>query len=140
MGKIQLQAASGAASATAANDDSRQPDRGTVLAKATVRAAMLLGLSGVALARVLGLSEPTVSRLLRGDRALAPDSKEGELAALLVRVYRSLDAVVGNDDSKRAAWLASHNHALGGTPRDLIQSAHGLVSTLNYLDAMRAPS
>jgi transcriptional regulator with XRE-family HTH domain len=140
MGKIQLQTAHGAASATAANDASRQPDRGAVLAKATVRAATLLGLSGVALARVLGLSEPTVSRLLRGDRALAPDSKEGELAALLVRVYRSLDALVGSDDGKRAAWMNTPNSALGGVPKELIQTAQGLVGTLSYLDGLRAPA
>jgi len=109
-----------------------------VLAKATTRAAALLGLTGAALARVIGLSEPTVSRLLRGERALAPNSKEGELAALLVRVYRSLDALVGNDDGKRAAWISSHHRALGGVPKELIQSAQGLVATLNYLDGMRA--
>ena len=113
-------------------------DPGQVLAKATARASMLLGLSGAALARVIGLSEPTVSRILRGDRSLPPGSKEGELAALLVRVYRSLDALVGNDDGKRAAWMGSHNHALNGVPRELIQSAQGLVATLNYLDGMRA--
>ena len=115
-----------------------QPDQATVLAKATARAAALLGLSGAALARAIGLSEPTVSRLLRGERPLSPGSKEGELAALLVRVYRSLDALVGNDDGKRAAWMTSHNHALGGVPKELIQRVEGLVATLNYLDGMRA--
>jgi len=117
---------------------SSAPQPGMVLAKATTRAAALLGLTGAALARVIGLSEPTVSRLLRGERALAPNSKEGELAALLVRVYRSLDALVGNDDGKRAAWIGSHHRALGGVPKELIQSAQGLVATLNYLDGMRA--
>ena len=58
-----------------------------VLAKATARSAVLLGLSGAALSRVIGVSEPTVSRLLNGDRPLNPESKEGELAALLVRVF-----------------------------------------------------
>lgn len=109
-----------------------------VLAKATTRAAALLGLSGAALSRVIGASEPTVSRVLRGDRPLSPTSKEGELAALLVRVYRSLDALVGNDDGKRAAWMNSQNQALGGVPRDLVQNVEGLVATLNYLDGMRA--
>lgn len=117
-----------------------QVQPGQVLAKATARAATLLGLSGAALSRVIGVSEPTVSRLLRGDRALAPASKEGELAALLVRVYRSLDALVGNDDGKRAAWMGSHNDALGGVPRELIQSVEGLVAVLCYLDGMRAPA
>lgn len=109
-----------------------------VLTKATVRAAGLLGMNGATLARVIGLSEPTVSRLLRGDRALVPASKEGELAALLVRVYRSLDALVGNDDGKRKAWINSHNDALNGVPRELVQKAEGLVATLHYLDSMRA--
>lgn len=114
-------------------------DAGTVLAKATGRAAALLGLNGAALARVIGTSEATVSRLLRGERALPPDSKEGELAALLVRLYRSLDALVGNDESRRLAWMRSHNAALHGTPAELILKAEGLVLTLAYLDSMRAP-
>ncbi|MCO5975140.1 antitoxin Xre-like helix-turn-helix domain-containing protein [Ideonella oryzae] len=116
------------------------PDAAAVLAKATARASALLGLKGVTLARTLGLSEPTVSRLLKGQKGLAPDSKEGELALLLVRVYRSLDALVGTDDQKRLAWMGSYNQALGGEPLQLIQKAEGLVATLNYLDAMRAPA
>ena len=117
-----------------------QPDPGQVLAKATTRAAVLLGLTGAALARSIGLSEPTVSRLLRGERPLSPGSKEGELAALLVRTYRALDALVGNDDRKRAAWMTSPNKALGGVPRELIQTVEGLVATLAYLDGQRAPA
>jgi hypothetical protein len=116
-----------------------QPDPGFVLAKATARASTLLGLSGAVLARVIGASEPTVSRVLRGERPLQPHSKEGELAAMLVRVYRSLDALVGNDDGKRTAWMGSHNDSLGGVPRELIQTAEGLAGTLSYLDGMRAP-
>ncbi len=116
------------------------PDPALVLGKATARAAQLLGLSGAALARVIGVSEPTVSRILRGERGLAPQSKEGELALLLVRLLRSLDALVGNDDQRRVAWMASPNRALGGVPRDLVQSVEGLVATLGYLDGMRAPS
>jgi transcriptional regulator with XRE-family HTH domain len=116
------------------------PDPALVLAKATGRTATLLGLSGAALARTIGLSEPTVSRILSGQRGLAPESKEGELAALLVRVYRSLDALVGSDDGKRAAWMNSPNSALGGVPKELIQTAQGLVGTLSYLDGLRAPA
>lgn len=115
-------------------------DPGVVLAKATARSAALLGLSGAALARVIGVSEPTVSRVLHGDRPLNPDSKEGELAALLVRVFRSLDALVGNDDQLRLAWMRSHNQALAGVPARLIEKAEGLVATLGYLDGMRAPA
>lgn len=116
-----------------------QPDAGPVLSKATARAAQWLGLSGAALAQVLGTSESGVSRLLRGTRTLDPQSKEGELALLLVRLFRSLDALVGNDADLRRAWMDSHNTALNGTPRQLIGTAQGLVTTVAYLDAMRAP-
>ncbi len=117
-----------------------QIDPGIVLAKAVGRASALLGLSGAALARVIGVSEPTISRNLLGLRPLHPGSKEGELAALLVRVYRSLDALVGNDDGKRAAWMDSHDTAQGGVPRELIQTAEGLAGTLGCLDGLRAPA
>ncbi len=116
---------------------SPRPD--DVLAKATVRASQLLGLSGAALARTVGLSEPTVSRILKGAKTIDPASKEGELALLLVRVYRSLDALVGTDDGKRQLWMNSHHKVLGGKPIQLVQKAEGLVATLHYLDGMRAP-
>lgn len=117
-----------------------KPDAGAVLAKATARAGALLGMTGVALAKTIGLSEPTISRILRGEKGIDPASKEGELALLLVRVYRSLDALVGTDDQKRCAWMNTHNQALGGRPLQLVQKAEGLVATLNYLDGMRAPA
>jgi len=113
-------------------------DPGAVLTTATIRASRLLGLSGSALARTIGVSEPTASRLIRHEKNLNPRSKEGELALLLVRVYRSLDALVGSDDHKRQVWMSSHNAALGGHPGQLIQTAEGLVGTLHYLDGMRA--
>lgn len=117
-----------------------KPDPGAVLAKATVRASQFLGLNGVMLSRTLGLSEPTVSRILKGEKAIDPNSKEGELALLLVRVFRSLDALVGPDEGKRRLWMTGVNKALGGVPVHLIQRVDGLVATLAYLDAMRAPS
>jgi uncharacterized protein (DUF2384 family) len=111
-----------------------------VLTKAVLRAAALLGLSSRALARILGVSEASVSRLASGSRAVDPASKEGELALLLVRVYRSLDALVGSDAAQRKAWLESPNRALNGRPIELLQRTDGLVHVVAYLDAMRAPA
>ncbi len=110
-----------------------------VLAKATVRASQALALNGAALAKVLGTSEASVSRILAGERTIAPAGKEGELALLLIRVYRSLDALVGNDETLRRAWLDSHHRVLNGIPRNLLGSVQGLVSVVGYLDSMRAP-
>jgi uncharacterized protein (DUF2384 family) len=117
-----------------------RPDAAAVLTKALIRAAGLLGLSNSALARVIGVSEASVSRLASGARTIDPASKEGELALLLVRVYRSLDALVGTDDAQRKAWMTGHHRALNGRPADLIERAEGLVAVVSYLDAMRAPA
>lgn len=113
-------------------------DSSSVLTKALLRAAGLLDLPPAALARVLGVSEASVSRLANGKRSIAPDSKEGELALLLVRVYRSLDALVGGDDAQRRAWMHGANRALNGKPSELVRSAEGLVAVAAYLDGMRA--
>lgn len=114
------------------------PDRASVLAKATIRAARELDLSNAALTRVIGFSEPTMGRISSGHRGIDPDSKEGQLAVLLVRLFRSLDPLVGSDPHKRHDWLRSHNKALNGVPIELIQTPTGLVTTLAYLDGMRA--
>lgn len=116
------------------------PAPDAVLTKAVLRAAELLGLSSRMLARILGVSEASVSRLFSGARTIDPASKEGELALLLVRVYRSLDALVGTDAAQRKAWLASPNRALNARPIDLLERADGLVGVVAYLDAMRAPA
>lgn len=117
-----------------------EPAKDAVLTKAVLRAAALLELPSNVLSRILGVSEASVSRLASGSRTIDPDSKEGELALLLVRVYRSLDALVGTDAVQRKAWLHGQNGALNGRPVDLVQRADGLVNVVAYLDAMRAPA
>lgn len=110
-----------------------------VLTKATFRAAALLGLNHAAVARIIGVSPATVSRLASGERSLDPGTKPAELAALLVRVYRSLDALVGNSDEHRRIWMTSHNEAFGQAPRDAMLSVEGLALVVRYLDGARAP-
>ena len=109
-----------------------------VATKAVLRAAGRLGLSNKALARIIGVSEATVSRMGVGSYTLAPGDKAFELALLLVRLFRSLDAITGGDESVSRVWLRSENIGLGGTPLTLIESVSGLVHVLGYLDARRA--
>lgn len=112
------------------------PDPAQVLAKAAVNAASRLGLRHKQLAEVIGTSEASVSRL-RSGRGLDPANKEGELALLFLRLYRSLDALVGGDDAKARDWLHSMNDHVGGVPADRIRTVEGLVDVIHYLDAMR---
>jgi transcriptional regulator with XRE-family HTH domain len=109
-----------------------------VLSRATVRAARFLALAQADLAQVIGVSGATLSRLAHGQKHLESGSKPWQLAALFVRLFRSLDAIVGSDDAAARAWLRSDNAALGGVPLALIRDPAGLVRTVEYLDAARA--
>lgn len=112
------------------------PDPAQVLGAATVAAAERLDLRGRDLAAVLGSSEASISRI-RAGRGLEPESKEGELALLFIRLFRSLDTLVGGDETQARRWLHAENSHLRGVPAARIRSVEGLVDVVQYLDAMR---
>ena len=119
-------------------DKTRATAEAAVITKAAVNAADRLGISARTLSAVLGVSEATVSRMKRQDHLLERNSKPFELAILLVRLFRSLDAIVGGDEAVARQWLRNANTALGATPLDKIVSISGLTDVLAYLDARRA--
>jgi transcriptional regulator with XRE-family HTH domain len=106
------------------------------LSKAVIRAARLLGIRQTQLAGILGISTATASRLTAGDYKLQPNRKEWEFGSLFVRLFRSLDALLGHSEQAHT-WLNSRNLALGGVPVELLASTEGLVRVLHYLDAYR---
>ncbi len=113
-------------------------DEAAVVTKALLRAAEALGLSSAELAEIVGSSESTLSRVRNHKRGPIPlHSKEGELALLFLRVFRSLDALVGGDEVHARAWLTAENHHLGGVPLERMKKIEGLVDVAEYLDAMR---
>ena len=111
---------------------------GAVVTKAAMRAAARLAVSNRSLARILGVSEATVSRMGAGAYQLKADDKAFELALMFVRLFRSLDSVSGGDQQTSRAWLRNDNLALGGVPVALIESLSGMINVLGYLDARRA--
>lgn len=112
------------------------PEAAAVLSKAVTRAADRLGVSRALLAKVLGVSPATVTRLYAGSYFLDQGRKEWELALLFVRAFRSLDSIVGDEATARK-WLDSENLGLNGRPIELIRETEGLVRVVQYLDASR---
>ena len=109
-----------------------------VVTKGVMRAASRLELPNRVLAAVLGVSEATVSRMGAGAYQLDPGAKPFELAVLFLRLFRSLDAIVGGDVAVARAWLRNTNTAFGAPPITLIESVAGLVHVVAYLDDRRA--
>ncbi len=108
-----------------------------VLGRSLLRAAGLLEIPQKDLAAIVGVSPATLSRIASGQKLLSPESKEGELALLFLRIFRSLDALLGGDEEKSRRWLRAWNHHLQGVPLDLLQRVEGLVHVGEYLDGMR---
>ncbi len=113
------------------------PSAPAVLTKALERAAARLGFTDREIAAILGVSPASISRLSRGTRTIDPESKEGELALLFLRVFRSLDGLLGGDAEQCRRWLRAPNHHLAGVPAELLRTAQGLVRVADYLDALR---
>lgn len=111
-------------------------DPRTVLSKAVARSAERLSVSKALLAKVLGVSASTVTRLFAGSYLLDPSRKEWEFALLFVRLFRSLDSIVGNETTAQQ-WLMSDNLGLNARPIELIANTEGLVRVVHYLDASR---
>ena len=109
-----------------------------VLTRAVLRAAGKLDIPASSLAGILGLSAATVSRMKSGDYRLNGRRKEFELGVLFVRLFRSLDAIVGGEETIARQWLANQNLALGGRPAEKIRTISGLSDVIAYLDARRA--
>lgn len=108
-----------------------------VLTKAICSLAKFYSLSGKDLSKIIGISEASASRISQGIKLISPHTKEGEMALLLLRIYRSLNAMVGNNHEKAKLWLNSQNKYFRNKPIEEMKTIPGLISVLNYLDAMR---
>ncbi len=112
-------------------------DKAAVLTKAVMRTADILQIQQRELAEILSVSPPTITRLIGGEKKLSQGRSEYQLAALFVRVFRSLDTLVGGDAEKARKWLRAPNSHLNGVPIELTKTVRGLVNVADYLDAMR---
>lgn len=106
--------------------------------KAVINAVKFLQLSQTELGEIIGLTSSSVSRFVKGQQSLHKRTKPYQLALLLVRVFRSLDAISGGDERYNRDWLRAQNLALGGVPLEMMRRPEGLADVLAYLDSRRA--
>ena len=102
-----------------------------VLTQAVGNAARILGLNRQELGRIIGRDRTSISR------GIDPHSKPGELALLLIRCYRDLAVLMGQDQAAMRHWFSTDNRHTGGVPREQVLTVQGLVQVTEYLDAMR---
>lgn len=110
-------------------------DADVVLAKALLNTREQLGLTQQELADIVGVHRTAISRW--AESGLRPRSKTGELALLLIRIYRALFALFGGNLDDMRHFLRTENRHLAGVPLILMGQVQGLVHVLEYLDAIR---
>ncbi len=120
------------------NNTHQQPDPTQVLTQAVTHTAELMGLNKATLAKILGISAASAGRMVAGQYLLNQNTKEWDMALLLVRLFRSLDAIMAGDENALRSWLQSCNLGLNAKPIELISNASGLVHTVDYVDSYRA--
>lgn len=109
-----------------------RPEAAATLAKALLNAGKALGLTQADVGAIVGRDRTALHR-----GSLDPASKQGELALLLIRVYRSLYALVGGQSQDLQHWMHTANHHVGGVPAERVRSVQGLTTVVAYLDAIR---
>ena len=110
----------------------QETDRADVLAEAFGNAGRQLGMSQADLGGIIGKDRSAISR-----GRIDPDSKAGELALLFIRCYRALYVLTGGDPRQMAHWMHTENRHTGGIPAEQVKSVQGLMTVVEYLDAIR---
>jgi uncharacterized protein (DUF2384 family) len=114
------------------------PQSATVLTEAVRRVAQFWKLTNQQLGTILGVSIASAGRLREGKLELDPRTKAFEVGQYLVRLFRSLDALMGSDDQAARDWLRTPNLDLEQRPLDLLSTFTGLARVCDYVDAFRA--
>lgn len=115
-----------------------QPDPDLVLRKAFLAASKQLDLTQTEMAAVLGKSRQWINNLAHDvTQPLPVGSKHGELALMLIRLARALFALNDGDPMWTRHFMRTHNSVTSGIPALQIQSISGMISVLQFVDAIR---
>jgi hypothetical protein len=109
------------------------------LTPAVLQAADMLGMYRAELARVLHLQCRHVGRLSEAREHLVPGTEAWHQAALFIRIYQALHAVMNGDEVAMCHWLRAHNKDLLGVPLLLLVDDDRLSEVLRHLEHAGRP-
>ena len=119
------------------NTLSKEPiDKKKVLAKAFLNVSNQLNLNQTQIAAIIEISIAVVIQL-QTEMNIDPISKQGELALLIIKLFRTLHNLSGGYLDWIRHFLESKNRVTGGIPIKQIETERGLVSVLQFVEAIR---
>ncbi|PIR38520.1 MAG: XRE family transcriptional regulator [Alphaproteobacteria bacterium CG11_big_fil_rev_8_21_14_0_20_39_49] len=117
--------------------DNNNIGKNEVLSKAILNLKDSWQLSNKDIAEIIGVDSSFITRLKKGQTQIEHDKKTGQLSLMLIRVFRSLGAFLGDRMTAQQQWLDSYNRAFNSTPIDAMKNVEGLSRVVIYLDALR---
>ncbi len=106
-----------------------------IIAYGLKEASKIMGISQVQLAAILQVDKSSLSRAFKN--GIEPGSLKAQVSILIIRMYRSLFAISGDNSKFMKHFLNTQNRAFSSKPIDMIKNIEGLVQVNQYLDAMR---
>jgi hypothetical protein len=112
-------------------------DKGAELTAAVFRAAERMEIGLPMLAKIIGTSYSTITRIRNGKGPqITPGNRDGDMAQLFLRLSLALDTMFPGQQASIKKWLSSHNQHLNFIPAQGIQSPQGLVHAVTYLEGV----
>lgn len=107
-------------------------DEASVLGEAVLNAGAKLSISQEEVGKIIGRDRTTIVR-----KGVHPTSKQGQLAMILVRIYRGLYALLDGNEEHMHHWMHTRIGTLQAVPAEMLHDVAGFVRVLEYIDAMR---
>jgi|GEM_PF-812108 len=114
---------------------SKQINDDQLVADSLAQAAKFMEITHVELANMMGISASAFSRAIQ--KGFTPQSLKGQVALMVIRIYRSLSALSGRNHEFMTHFLRTKNKYFDQTPLQTMATLEGLVVVNQYLDAMR---
>ncbi len=111
-------------------------DPNILLSKALKNSAELLGLNQNDIAAMLKISPSALSKSL--NRGIDPEKLQGRYALLIIKVYRSLNQLLGGNKEQMAKWIRAKLKPFSKSPLEMMSSEIEIVYLNDYLDSMKA--
>ena len=104
-------------------------NKAAVLGEAVLNAGSKLGLSPEEVGRIIGRNRTTIVR-----NGVDPSTPNGQVAMLLVRIYRGLYVLVGGRDDEMRHWMHTRIRTLQGVPAEMIREVVDPLGEQRHLD------
>lgn len=107
-----------------------------VVAKALTNVIDEFSLSPESASQILGIDLNMITK--QSIEQCLKDSDSLELALMLIKIYRSLYAIVGGSQSAMTHWLTTDNRDFHGhSPLEQMRCQNGLTEVARYLETMK---